>query len=228
MLRPFVFRRYIDFSVIQSLRNMKSMIAREVRRRGLTDNIKLGAGGIRETEFIVQVFQLIRGGRERSLQLRALLPTLDAIGQLNLLTTEQVGQLREAYLFLRRLENLLQSINDEQTQTLPGELDRARLAWAMGFSDWVALHLELDRHMLAVRTIFNDLIGDDVPESGENREAGEYGVLWQDQLEEAELEPLVPHLDRGHASSCCARLPISARTSINERLARVAVRRWIN
>lgn len=62
MLRPFVFRRYIDFSVIQSLRNMKSMIAREVRRRGLTDNIKLGAGGIRETEFIVQVFQLIRGG----------------------------------------------------------------------------------------------------------------------------------------------------------------------
>ncbi|WP_421506458.1 bifunctional [glutamate--ammonia ligase]-adenylyl-L-tyrosine phosphorylase/[glutamate--ammonia-ligase] adenylyltransferase [Erwinia rhapontici] len=198
MLRPFVFRRYIDFSVIQSLRNMKSMIAREVRRRGLTDNIKLGAGGIRETEFIVQVFQLIRGGRERSLQLRSLLPTLDAIGQLNLLPAEQVEQLQDAYLFLRRLENLLQSINDEQTQTLPGsELDRARLAWAMGFADWAALHLELDRHMLAVRTIFNDLIGDDAPENGENREAGEYGVLWQDQLEEAELEPLVPHLDSG-------------------------------
>jgi hypothetical protein len=76
MLRPFVFRRYIDFSVIQSLRNMKGMIAREVRRRGLKDNIKLGAGGIREIEFIVQVFQLIRGGREPSLQSRSLLPTL--------------------------------------------------------------------------------------------------------------------------------------------------------
>ncbi|EFH4544381.1 bifunctional [glutamate--ammonia ligase]-adenylyl-L-tyrosine phosphorylase/[glutamate--ammonia-ligase] adenylyltransferase, partial [Escherichia coli] len=82
MLRPFVFRRYIDFSVIQSLRNMKGMIAREVRRRGLTDNIKLGAGGIREIEFIVQVFQLIRGGREPSLQSRALLPTLSAIAAL--------------------------------------------------------------------------------------------------------------------------------------------------
>ncbi len=99
MLRPFVYRRYIDFSVIQSLRNMKAMISREVRRRGLKNNIKLGAGGIRETEFIVQVFQLIRGGRERSLQLRALLPTISAIESLGLLPPEQVAALREAYLF---------------------------------------------------------------------------------------------------------------------------------
>lgn len=140
MLRPFVFRRYIDFSVIQSLRNMKGMIAREVRRRGLTDNIKLGAGGIREIEFIVQVFQLIRGGREPSLQSRALLPTLSAIAALHLLSENDAEQLRVAYLFLRRLENLLQSINDEQTQTLPSdELTRARLAWAMDFADWPQL-----------------------------------------------------------------------------------------
>ena len=196
MLRPFVFRRYIDFSVIQSLRNMKAMIAREVRRRGLTDNIKLGAGGIREIEFIVQVFQLIRGGRERSLQLRSLLPTLESIAELNLLPASQVAQLRDAYLFLRRLENLLQSINDEQTQTLPaGELDRARLAWAMGFADWSSLHQRLEQHTVAVRSIFDELIGDDATENGENREAGEYGVLWQDRLEEAELLPLVPHLN---------------------------------
>lgn len=99
LLRPFVFRRYIDFSVIQSLRNMKGMIAREVRRRGLKENIKLGAGGIREIEFITQVFQLIRGGRERSLQQRALLPALAAIGELGLLTAAQVAALRDAYLF---------------------------------------------------------------------------------------------------------------------------------
>lgn len=99
MLRPFVFRRYIDFSVIQSLRNMKGMIAREVRRRGLKDNIKLGAGGIREIEFIVQVFQLIRGGREPSLQSRSLLPTLVAIAALHLLPENDVAQLRMAYLF---------------------------------------------------------------------------------------------------------------------------------
>lgn len=146
MLRPFVFRRYIDFSVIQSLRNMKGMIAREVRRRGLTDNIKLGAGGIREIEFIVQVFQLIRGGREPSLQSRSLLPTLSAIAELHLLSENDAEQLRVAYLFLRRLENLLQSINDEQTQTLPSdELNRARLAWAMDFADFTATDRGADR-----------------------------------------------------------------------------------
>jgi len=195
MLRPFVYRRYIDFSVIQSLRNMKSMIAREVRRRGLKDNIKLGAGGIRETEFIVQVFQLIRGGRERSLQLRAFLPTLQAIDDLHLLPGEQAGQLREAWLFLRRLENLLQSINDEQTQTLPtDELNRARLAWAMGAADWPEMYHRLETHMAAVRAIFDELIGDDAPEAGDNKEADEYGVLWQDRLELQELAALVPHL----------------------------------
>ena len=195
MLRPFVFRRYIDFSVIQSLRNMKAMIAREVRRRGLKENIKLGAGGIREIEFIVQVFQLIRGGRERTLQQRSLLPTLEAIGELNLLTSQQVVQLQEAYLFLRRLENLLQSINDEQTQTLPADaLNRSRLAWAMGFADWDSLYAQLEQQMAAVRIIFNDLIGDDETENEDSRESGEYDVLWQDDLEEAELIPLVPHL----------------------------------
>ena len=195
MLRPFVYRRYIDFSVIQSLRNMKGMISREVRRRGLKNNIKLGAGGIRETEFIVQVFQLIRGGRERSLQLRALLPTLEAIKTLALLPAEQVDALREAYLFLRRLENLLQSLGDEQTQTLPEDaLHRARLAWAMDYADWATLMTQLDSQMAAVRTIFDELIGEDTPDIDDQREMAEFQVLWQDQLEDSELAPLVPQL----------------------------------
>ena len=202
MLRPFVYRRYIDFSVIQSLRNMKSMIAREVRRRGLTNNIKLGAGGIRESEFIVQVFQLIRGGRERSLQLRALLPTLDAIGNLELLTAQQLSDLRAAYLFLRRLENLLQSINEEQTQTLPeNELDRTRLAWAMGATDWAALCQQLEQHMAAVRAIFDELIGEDTPEIDDQRGINDFSGLWQDTLEEAELAPLVPQLTEAQCSA---------------------------
>lgn len=198
MLRPFVYRRYIDFSVIQSLRNMKAMIAREVRRRGLVDNIKLGAGGIREIEFIVQVFQLIRGGRERTLQGRSLLPTLAAIGELGLLLPAQVATLQASYLFLRRLENLLQSINDEQTQTLPAdELNRARLAWAMEYPDWQALHRQLESHMSQVRAIFDELIGDEAPEHGESNDSGDYAGLWQDQLEDADLLPLVPQLDDG-------------------------------
>ncbi|MGD8107835.1 bifunctional [glutamate--ammonia ligase]-adenylyl-L-tyrosine phosphorylase/[glutamate--ammonia-ligase] adenylyltransferase [Pantoea sp. FN0302] len=196
MLRPFIYRRYIDFSVIQSLRNMKGMIAREVRRRGLKDNIKLGAGGIRESEFIVQVFQLIRGGRERTLQQRSLLPTLCAIEELHLLTQPQVSALREAYLFLRRLENLLQSIADEQTQTLPTDaLNQARLAWAMGFESWTALHQALEEQMAQVRLIFNELIGEDTPDSAEESENQGMTELWLDKLEQSDLEALLAHLD---------------------------------
>ena len=131
MLRPFVYRRYIDFSVIQSLREMKGKIEREVRRRGLKDNIKLGAGGIREVEFIVQVFQLIRGGREISLQQHSLLKILPEITKLGLITEQQFHDLHESYIFLRRVENILQAINDQQTQTLPtDEIDQIRLVEA--------------------------------------------------------------------------------------------------
>lgn len=195
MLMPFVFRRYIDFSVIQSLRNMKGMIAREVRRRGLKDNIKLGAGGIREIEFIAQVFQLIRGGREPSLQQRYLLPTLQAVQELELLPAVQVSQLRESYLFLRRLENLLQAIADEQTQTLPSDdLNQARLAWGMGFPNWPTLLDALNAHMLAVRAVFDDLIGDDTPDIGEDPQHAEFSSLWIDALEHDDIAHLVPQL----------------------------------
>lgn len=194
MLRPFIYRRYIDFSVIQSLRNMKSMIANEVRRRGLQDNIKLGAGGIREIEFIIQTFQLIRGGRECSLQQRALLPALQAISELSLLPVEITDRLKEAYLFLRRLENLLQAIHDEQTQTLPvDELNQARLAWGMGYIDWPELLIQLEERMQAVRHIFNSFVSNE--ENEENTDKGvEASALWQERLTNAELEGYFPHI----------------------------------
>lgn len=195
MLRPFVFRRYIDFSVIQSLRNMKGMIAREVRRRGLKDNIKLGAGGIREIEFITQVFQLIRGGREPSLQGHSLLPTLQATAELGLLTTQQVTALTRSYLFLRRLENLLQAIADQQTQTLPHDpLDQARLAWGMDQPDWPSLLTAVEEQMHQVRLVFDQLIGDDTPDVAEDPHYQHGYSLWQDTLEERELEPLTLNL----------------------------------
>nr|WP_246236031.1 bifunctional [glutamate--ammonia ligase]-adenylyl-L-tyrosine phosphorylase/[glutamate--ammonia-ligase] adenylyltransferase [Acerihabitans arboris] len=207
MLRPFVFRRYIDFSVIQSLRNMKIMIAREVRRRALKDNIKLGAGGIREIEFITQVFQLIRGGREPRLRQRSLLPTLRAIGELGLLATGQTEQLSQAYLYLRRLENLLQAINDEQTQTLPAdELNRARLAYGMAAADWPALEDELAGHMRRVRLIFNELIGDDAPDPADPADFGRYGALWFDDAPEQDAGLLAPQLDEDGRGRLLARL----------------------
>ncbi|MDC9595719.1 bifunctional [glutamate--ammonia ligase]-adenylyl-L-tyrosine phosphorylase/[glutamate--ammonia-ligase] adenylyltransferase [Xenorhabdus anantnagensis] len=200
MLRPFIFRRYIDFSAIQSLRNMKGMIEREVRRRGLKDNIKLGAGGIREIEFITQVFQLIRGGREPSLQSRSLLSALKAIDDLALLPAEQLKQLEESYLFLRRLENLLQSIRDQQTQTLPdNELDRARLSWGMNFADWNELMAETEHKMNAVRAIFRQLIGDEIEENSEEASHVPFKSLWQESLNPDELIALIPHLDDAKA-----------------------------
>lgn len=199
MLRPFVYRRYIDFSVIQSLRDMKSMIAREVRRRGLKDNIKLGAGGIREIEFITQAFQLIRGGRESSLQQRALLPALHAISELSLLSTEDTDRLKETYLFLRRLENLLQAINDQQTQTLPAdELNQARLAWGMGCVDWSELQSQLEEKMRAVRQIFNDFVGNDEDDESTDN-AIEASALWQETLADSDLAdyfPCIPESER--------------------------------
>ncbi|PXY90370.1 bifunctional [glutamate--ammonia ligase]-adenylyl-L-tyrosine phosphorylase/[glutamate--ammonia-ligase] adenylyltransferase [Gilliamella apis] len=186
MLKPFVYRRYIDFSVLQSLRNMKSMIEREVRRRGLTNNIKLGAGGIREIEFIVQVFQLIRGGRVVGLQTRSLLTALQVIEQESLLSVNEVDTLRENYLFLRRCENLLQAIHDEQTQALPDdELDRIRIATSMNFNDWYEFEFDLAKRMQFNRQVFNQLIGEDTSESVSNSKQynEQFDDLWVPDLQ---------------------------------------------
>lgn len=178
MLRPFVFRRYIDFSAIQSLRRMKSMISSEVRRRGLSNNIKLGAGGIREIEFIAQVFQLIRGGREPSLRKRGLLETLDAIEELEQLASHETEQLRAAYKYLRRLENLLQAMADKQTQTLPdSEIEQLQLAVAMGFERWDDLLEETQTHMANVHSVFANLIGDE-EEDQQQEVAKHFTELW--------------------------------------------------
>ncbi|MDA3979128.1 bifunctional [glutamate--ammonia ligase]-adenylyl-L-tyrosine phosphorylase/[glutamate--ammonia-ligase] adenylyltransferase [Gallibacterium sp. AGMB14963] len=194
LLRPFVYRRYIDFSAIQSLRDMKQKINAEVRRRGLVDNIKLGAGGIREIEFIVQVFQLIRGGREKSLQQRELLAILPKLVELDLLKQLEANHLSQAYLFLRRVENVLQAINDQQTQLLPtNEQDKQRLVEACrAFTyfnqqgqvvtleypiyDWQSFYQILTQHQQNVREVFHHLIGSE----DEKDEATE--SEWQDFL----------------------------------------------
>jgi glutamate-ammonia-ligase adenylyltransferase len=158
-LRPFVFRRYLDFSVFESLREMKELIAREVERRELRDNVKLGPGGIREIEFIVQAFQLIRGGGKPALQTRRLLDALPLLAGQKLLGAAAVEELGESYRFLRRVENRLQERNDEQTHDLPqDDTGRARLAFAMGAPDWPALAADLERHRQRVSGHFRALI----------------------------------------------------------------------
>ena len=138
-LRPFVYRRYVDFSAIESLRSMKQLIVAEVRRRGLQGNVKLGGGGIREIEFIAQCFQLIRGGRDTGLQRRELLPVLRECAELGSLPEAATAELITAYLFLRDAEHGIQAWEDRQTQELPqDDLARAALAQAMGFDGYDA------------------------------------------------------------------------------------------
>lgn len=137
LLRPFVYRRYLDYGSFEQLRRMKAKIAREVARKELADNVKLGPGGIREVEFIGQAYQLIRGGREPALQDRSILRVLQLLAEGRHVSATAVEALSDAYRFLRRVENRLQAQGDQQVHELPDdELARARLACAMGFADW--------------------------------------------------------------------------------------------
>lgn len=166
MLRPFVFRRYVDFGVIDSLRGMKRMLVAEVQRRGLDDNVKLGSGGIREIEFIAQCLQLIRGGRDRVLQQRELLNVLPGCVELGCLPAGVVDELRQAYCFLRDTEHALQGYADKQTQELPDDvLARAALAEVMGYGGWAAFSVALTGHRQRVAAHFSDLIA--APEDAE-------------------------------------------------------------
>ncbi|HEV7432185.1 MAG TPA: bifunctional [glutamate--ammonia ligase]-adenylyl-L-tyrosine phosphorylase/[glutamate--ammonia-ligase] adenylyltransferase, partial [Steroidobacteraceae bacterium] len=161
-VRPFVYRRYLDFGVFEALRDMKALIEREVSRRDLQDNLKLGPGGIREIEFIVQSLQLIRGGTERRLQSASLLHTLPLLGGARLLPPAVTAELAAAYEFLRRLENRLQMYQDQQTHALPtDELTRERIALSMDFADWEQLRVALDAHRSRVAAHFATLVQSD-------------------------------------------------------------------
>src|SRR5689334_10332303 len=158
-VRPFVYRRYLDFGVFESLREMKALIEKEVARRDLADHVKLGPGGIREIEFIVQSFQLIRGGQDRRIQTTSLLAVLPQLAGGKLLPGRVAQELEAAYGFLRRIENRLQMLADAQTHTVPADpLTRERIAFTLGFEDWRACAAELDMHRTRVTRAFQEVM----------------------------------------------------------------------
>ena len=177
LLRPFVYRRYLDFGAIESLRDMKRLISRELHKKGMDANVKLGPGGIREIEFIGQAFQLIRGGRDRDLQIRPILAVLERIAERNLLPSYVVRELNEAYAFLRLVENRVQAWRDEQTHLLPAdEVGRLRLARAMGFADWEGFSVVLERHRRRVQGHFDSVFAAPQAEGESERPLT---VLWR-------------------------------------------------
>jgi [glutamine synthetase] adenylyltransferase / [glutamine synthetase]-adenylyl-L-tyrosine phosphorylase len=159
LLRPFVYRRYLDYGALDGLREMKTLIAAEVEKRELADNLKLGPGGIREIEFLVQAFQLIHGGREPLLRQGALLNVLPLLAQLGFLSAASAEKLQAAYLFLRRLENRVQMLRDEQTHSLPNDSFLLhRIAIALQYQDVAALHNDVKMHRDAVSEEFSHLL----------------------------------------------------------------------
>ena len=159
-LRPFVYRRYIDFGTLQSLRSLKVVMEQEVARKGMEHSVKHGPGGIREVEFTGQAFQMVRGGRTPALRYRRLLTVLARLGELELLPAHAVESLSSAYRFLRATEHRLQQVDDRQEHMLPlDEPGRARIAAGMGYASWEAFSERLDRHRRNVDEQFAQVFG---------------------------------------------------------------------
>ncbi|MCU7924638.1 MAG: bifunctional [glutamate--ammonia ligase]-adenylyl-L-tyrosine phosphorylase/[glutamate--ammonia-ligase] adenylyltransferase [Candidatus Thiodiazotropha sp. (ex Dulcina madagascariensis)] len=182
MLRPFVYRRYLDFGAIESLREMKQLISNELYKKGMEANIKLGPGGIREIEFIGQAFQLIRGGRDKVLQIRPILRVLQRLRERDLMPEYVVRELSEAYRFLRLVENRIQAWQDRQTHLLPtDEAGRLRLARSMGYAAWDALSSDLELHRKRVQGHFDMVFA--APQAEANEESQPLAGVWHDTLD---------------------------------------------
>jgi len=173
IVRPFVYRKYLDYGTLAAMRRLHAEVRRDVARRDLAEHVKLGPGGIREIEFVVQAMQLVRGGRETALAVRPTLEALRRLAERRLLPADSARELAAAYDFLRRTEHRLQYLDDQQRHTLPEEPeDRERIARMSDFADWDAFYAALQAHREAVQRHFQDVFaetaGIDAPD------------LWQD------------------------------------------------
>ncbi len=183
MLKPFIYRRYLDFSAVEALRDMKALIRREIKQKGMQNNIKTGPGGIREIEFVAQTFQLVYGGRKHQLQNVSLLKTLNNLQDLSLLSKQEVDKLRASYLFLRHFEHLIQAWSDKQTHDIP-EQEHLHLVLAkgMGYASWSALFAKLKSIRLQIDKLFSSLMSE--PEAQTEGE-GKWHLLWQNKADKA-------------------------------------------
>ncbi len=184
-LKPFVYRRYLDFGSFESLRDMKDKISLEVQRKRLKNNIKLGPGGIREIEFFGQMFQLIRGGVVPSLQECSIMKVLETLAREGFIKQKVCDELCDAYIFLRTLENRLQEFSDQQTHLLPSDpIDQARLALSMDFEDPNAFVSQLNAYRVKVHNHFTMLLDtkDSVDENKDELKALQ--GIWKGLLEE--------------------------------------------
>jgi glutamate-ammonia-ligase adenylyltransferase len=195
-LKPFVFRRYLDFNAFESLREMKQRINVEVRSKGLQDNIKLGPGGIREVEFFGQMFQLLRGGVQPELQARDIQTVLQHLVDKKYIPAQTGADLKQAYVFLRRTENRIQAFMDQQQHHLPETAEaRLSLAAAMGFDHWDGFLQTLAQHRQHVHHHFSALLEGGDPSAAQSAEKteriSELAAVWQNVIENSRAEAIL-------------------------------------
>ncbi|MGV7235128.1 MAG: bifunctional [glutamate--ammonia ligase]-adenylyl-L-tyrosine phosphorylase/[glutamate--ammonia-ligase] adenylyltransferase [Nitrosomonadaceae bacterium] len=228
IIQPFIFRKYLDFGAYESMREMHSQIRQEVSRREIHDDIKLGPGGIREIEFIAQVFQLIRGGRNTELRIRPTLAVLRYLREKKKLAEKTVTELTDAYIFLRNLEHRLQYLDDQQTQTLPNNsADQLLIASAMDFTNYDHFLQKLDTHRINVTRYFEQVFTN--PNKSEPHNTLTW--LWNEQTEGEEdtvatiaqlgnmgfsdPDKILVYLQKFRNSTRYRQLPVSSRKRIN-------------
>jgi [glutamine synthetase] adenylyltransferase / [glutamine synthetase]-adenylyl-L-tyrosine phosphorylase len=210
IVRPFVFRKYLDFATLGAMRRLHAEVRREVERRELAGNVKLGPGGIREIEFVAQALQLVRGGRDAELTTRPTLQVLSLLAQKNLLPEKAAKELSDAYVFLRHVEHRLQYLDDAQRHDLPEQEseDAELLAGMCGFSSWISFVQHLEAHRAAVTRHFQAVFAEekqpleawpDHPRLAALRASQRYAALPEDSRRR--LDAVVPALARAAAST---------------------------
>ncbi len=222
LLNPFIFRKYFDYGAFASMRDLKMQIQRDVNNKGMQDNIKLGRGGIREIEFIAQVFQLIRGGQDISLQIKPTLSVLNLLQNKGLLPDKTVSELTEAYIFLRNCEHRLMYVDDAQTHELPKTTEaRARITKAMHFTDWATFLAQLNVHRSNTQQHFAATFKVDVQAININETA-----IWQGLIDaEAALQAL-SSAGFGDAAQTLARLQMLRNSSRYQQLPALSRQRF--
>ncbi len=229
VIEPFVYRRYLDYGVFESLRGMQALIAAEEKKREFAENIKLGPGGIREIEFIVQSLQLVRGGSNIKLRCRELDLALKELDVSRALSAACVTELNAAYRFLRRLENFIQAIRDQQTHDVPEDaLDRARISLAMQCDGWQSLAAELSAHRANISRRFReiafraagDVKGEESPQS-ESR----IGTLWDARADEERWSDFFREEGFSDAEKIAAELVVFARSAQVQKIGKSAQKR---
>ncbi|WP_427914273.1 bifunctional [glutamate--ammonia ligase]-adenylyl-L-tyrosine phosphorylase/[glutamate--ammonia-ligase] adenylyltransferase [Ramlibacter sp. MMS24-I3-19] len=235
---PFVFRRYLDYSVFDSLRVLHRQIREHAARRSAgrperANDVKLSRGGIREIEFIVQLLQVVRGGQFPELRTRPTLAALPRLAAAGLMPQATADALAEAYTFLRRVEHRIQYLDDQQTHVLPmgcdeqGDGDLGWIAHTMGFTGCCAFLHELDRHREFVAQEFDTLLG--APDGDCRTCAGPRGGRAAPPDLDTLCEQLPPQLRERIARWCGHPRVQALREDARQRLARVVARtgQWV-